>query len=318
MIKKKINVVFQGGGVKGSAYPGALQVIEDENYTVESAGGVSAGAIVAALVAAGYSASEIRDIMDDTDYNKFCDKWATGYVPFFGKALSVLCHDGFYKGDYFENWIASLLKAKGVEKYGDLKIKGDYKLKVVTSDLSFSRGVLIPDHLEKLYGVDPDNFSVARSIRMSMSIPFFFKQTHIIDQFGKKVFFVDGGMTSNMPLFIFKNSKIPTIGIFLRDKTFKFDDEKEYRDVSGCYDNIKALIDIVSGGMDYLHIDEEDWNNRIILIDTLGISTTDFDISSMHKDMLYFSGYNSAVDFFHLVKQRKKTIKAKRKRKYIL
>ena len=46
------NLVFQGGGVKASAYHGALRVLEDEEILpqIERVAGASAGAVVAALL----------------------------------------------------------------------------------------------------------------------------------------------------------------------------------------------------------------------------------------------------------------------------
>jgi NTE family protein len=56
--------VFQGGGVKGMALVGALDVAERQGVSFEGVGGTSAGAIVAGLYAAGYTASEMCTIME--------------------------------------------------------------------------------------------------------------------------------------------------------------------------------------------------------------------------------------------------------------
>ena len=46
-------MVFEGGGLKGIALVGAYSVLEEQGYTPQNMAGASAGAIVAALVAAG-------------------------------------------------------------------------------------------------------------------------------------------------------------------------------------------------------------------------------------------------------------------------
>jgi predicted acylesterase/phospholipase RssA len=51
---------FEGGGVKGIGLVGAVAVAEERGYQWVNVGGTSAGAIVAFLLAAGYSASEIK------------------------------------------------------------------------------------------------------------------------------------------------------------------------------------------------------------------------------------------------------------------
>lgn len=54
-------VVFQGGGAKGIVHVGALAAVEDLGLQIRGVAGTSAGAMVAALVAAGYSSQEMLD-----------------------------------------------------------------------------------------------------------------------------------------------------------------------------------------------------------------------------------------------------------------
>ena len=51
--------IFQGGGAKGYAHVGALKAAEERDIKFVRIAGTSAGAIVAALAAAGYSADEL-------------------------------------------------------------------------------------------------------------------------------------------------------------------------------------------------------------------------------------------------------------------
>ena len=64
-----IYAIFEGGGAKGITHAGALKALEEEGYALVGAAGTSAGAIVAALAAAGYKADEVfteaRDILSD-------------------------------------------------------------------------------------------------------------------------------------------------------------------------------------------------------------------------------------------------------------
>src|SRR5580698_462719 len=64
-----LNLVFQGGGVKGIAYAGALQFLPD-NYVVKGFGGSSAGALVAALLAIGKRGDDLRDVLKDPELFK--------------------------------------------------------------------------------------------------------------------------------------------------------------------------------------------------------------------------------------------------------
>src|SRR5215218_658991 len=56
------DLVLAGGGVKGIAHVGVLSVLHERGYRFERAAGTSAGAIVAALVAAGMSPPRMHEI----------------------------------------------------------------------------------------------------------------------------------------------------------------------------------------------------------------------------------------------------------------
>ena len=65
--------MLEGGGVKGSALVGAVAAIEDAGYTFHRVAGTSAGALVAAMVAANIPASRMHERLMDYDYTRFRD-----------------------------------------------------------------------------------------------------------------------------------------------------------------------------------------------------------------------------------------------------
>ncbi|WP_425234870.1 patatin-like phospholipase family protein [Ulvibacterium sp.] len=66
--KVKVGLVLSGGGAKGMAHIGALKVVEEAGVQVDYIGGTSMGAIVGALYAAGYSATELDSIFRSIDF----------------------------------------------------------------------------------------------------------------------------------------------------------------------------------------------------------------------------------------------------------
>ncbi len=63
-----IDLVFEGGGAKGAAFVGALEVLFDEHgYTYGRLLGTSAGAITAVLLAAGYTPTELYETLIEKD-----------------------------------------------------------------------------------------------------------------------------------------------------------------------------------------------------------------------------------------------------------
>ncbi|WP_198559571.1 patatin-like phospholipase family protein [Aeromonas sobria] len=69
------SLVLSGGGAKGAAYPGAIQALEAQGKLegIRTLSGSSAGAITAALLAAGMNASEFKALSDQMDFISLLD-----------------------------------------------------------------------------------------------------------------------------------------------------------------------------------------------------------------------------------------------------
>src|SRR5690242_4483872 len=111
-VERRVDAVFEGGGDKGIGLVGAVAATEKHGLQFENLAGTSAGAIVAALVAAGYTADELKQIMESLDYKKFEDETVLDKIGPLGKALNVGFEKGIYKGHYFEQWLRELLARK--------------------------------------------------------------------------------------------------------------------------------------------------------------------------------------------------------------
>src|SRR5689334_148212 len=61
----KYDVVFEGGGAKGIAFVGALEVLQQHGHTLRRFIGTSAGAITATLLAAGYTCEELMTAINE-------------------------------------------------------------------------------------------------------------------------------------------------------------------------------------------------------------------------------------------------------------
>ncbi|MBF2028256.1 MAG: patatin-like phospholipase family protein [Oscillatoriales cyanobacterium C42_A2020_001] len=135
---KKMDAVFEGGGVKGIGLVGAVSVFEERGYTFENLAGTSAGAIVASLIAAGYKAAEVKDIVDALNFNQLTDEDWQDKIPLVGKFVSLVFEKGIYEGKFFENFIQEKLADKKIYTFKDLIVeeckdnpKYRYKLQVI-------------------------------------------------------------------------------------------------------------------------------------------------------------------------------------------
>ena len=99
--EKYVDLVFEGGGLKGIALVGAFSVLEKQGYEPQNMAGASAGAIVATLLAAGYTAAELREIIGELDYDLFKDETWEDRIPLMDKSLRMLKDLGLYEGEAF-------------------------------------------------------------------------------------------------------------------------------------------------------------------------------------------------------------------------
>ena len=88
--KNLMDLVFEGGGVKGIGLGGAYAALEDEGFRPNNVAGTSAGAITAALVASGYTARELKDIVFNMPFTQFKDVGGLARVPFIGGAANAV------------------------------------------------------------------------------------------------------------------------------------------------------------------------------------------------------------------------------------
>jgi NTE family protein len=299
------HAVFEGGGVRGIAHVGALSVAEQYGYSWDHVAGTSAGAIIASLVAAGYTASELYRIMHEIDYNRFiatplCDPL---HISNF---FQLLTHNGLYDGSYIEEFVREKLVAKGIHTFGDLLAAPEYRddpflryrLTIIASDITGSRMLRLPQDVT-CFGLDPDMLDVALAVRMSASIPFFFEPIMLKHVDGSNSCIVDGGLLSNYPLFLFEQPDmlpdIPTFG-------FRLVASPDYSsaEVTTPHTPIelgKALLETMLSAHDKMYINDEKYV-RTIAIPVDGIATTQFNLTEQQAQLLYSNGVHAAQKFF--------------------
>lgn len=208
------NLVMEGGGVRGFAYAGALEILDSLGILqhIERVGGTSAGAIQATLLAVGYTPREIADLSLHVPLKRFNDgSW------FFPTGIRRLRRQfGWYKGDHFQEWMAGLIGAKTGDpniSFRGLHEKRDsnqYRdLYITGTDLTWQQLRVFS------YESFPD-MRIQDAVRISMSIPLYYKPV-MIDSVGNVYHdlpadvsiqvMADGGVLSNYPLFLFDSTR---------------------------------------------------------------------------------------------------------------
>jgi NTE family protein len=309
-LEKNFDLVCEGGGVKGIGLAGAYAVLEERGYKVQNAAGTSAGAITAALIAAGYTSAELNEVIFALDYRRFEDPTWEQKVG--GAPLSILTENGMYKGDVFEQWMQGMLEKKEIRTFADLPAaegaKYSSRLQVVASDISAHELLVLPRDADKL-GTTPDKLEVAKAVRMSMSIPVFFEPVRWDDEkTNHQHVIVDGGMLSNFPVWMFdcedgRPPRWPTFGLLLVEPDPKAPitevlpkPEKAQHGPRGLVQLITSLVHTMMEAHDRQYVEKSEYA-RTIPIPTLGVRTTEFEITPERTQALYNSGRTAAEDF---------------------
>ncbi|WP_169089813.1 patatin-like phospholipase family protein [Paenibacillus sp. PL91] len=288
----KADAVFEGGGVRGIAFIGAIQEMEASGYQWERLAGTSAGSVVAALLACGYNASELIDIMNTLDYSLLLGKTWVHYLPIVGTALPVLFRSGIYLNTPLEDRLTYWLNQKGVSTFGDLP---EGRLKIIASDISSGKMLVLPDDLSR-YAISPSEFPIAAAVRMSTTLPYFFQPYRLKTKLRRKPFYIlDGGLLSNYPIWLFDVDGIPNWPTFgfrlLGEQT-----EASLYDIRGPISMFRAMFQTMLKAHDQRHVDSHS-ESRTIFIPTGGVGATQFGLSAQDREMLFLSGQGAARKF---------------------
>ncbi len=302
------DAVLEGGGMRCIAHVGALSVAEARGYRWQHCAGTSAGALVAALLAAGYTARELRALLGTTDFAQFARD--RGFKGCWAMQLArLLVRGGLHTGDELETFLRELLKARGKRTFGDLVMPGQeqapkssrfrYRLLVIASDITNGRMLRLPQDC-LLYGQDPDELDIALAVRMSAGIPFFFAPIVRRDSAGHLYRVVDGGLLSNFPIDIFDvpgPPAYPTLGFRLVDSSLQpaCPPESHARETPLRF--CRELLNTMLAAHDRLYLDDHAYV-RTIAIPVYGISGTRFNLHTDQVELLYRSGEAAAEQFF--------------------
>lgn len=286
-----IDGVFSGGGLKGFALVGAYQVLEEKGYRFRRVAGTSAGSILASFIAAGYSAKEIEELLDELDTSTFLDPRRT-ILPFsFMKWLGLYWRLGLYQGKALENWFLEKLAKKNIYTFADI---APGSLKLVASDLTNGKMIVLPDDLEQ-YGIVPENFPIARAMRMSCGIPFFFEPVKLKVGSGDTIV-VDGGVLSNFPMWIFDGDHGKRERQVLGLKLSQNIEDMEGHPIHNALQLFEALFSTMKNAHDNRYISRKH-EKDIIFIPVEGYRATEFDMDEETKNTLMEIGRDRTLQF---------------------
>lgn len=158
----KVALVLGGGAARGFAHVGVIKVLEAQGISPDIVVGTSAGSVVGALYAGGYTGFDLQKIAFQLDEASVSDL--------------VLPDRGFVKGELLQNFINKTLQNRPIEKLNKT-------FATVATDLQSGELVMFR------------RGNTGMAVRASSSVPGVF-QPYMIG--GRE--YVDGGLTSPVPV----------------------------------------------------------------------------------------------------------------------
>ena len=156
----KVGLVLGGGGAKGAATIGALDVIEKAGIKIDCIAGTSIGAVIGGLYAAGYKAKELEALFLDQTWQDIL------------------------QGHRVEAKLKSLLDDRGVESFADARFVTGIEFRCIAADENTFEEVVLKSGAP-LY----------KAMLASMSIPEIYEPVRWNYQY-----LVDGGVINLFPV----------------------------------------------------------------------------------------------------------------------
>lgn len=310
--------IYAGGGVKGAALAGCICAAQQQGVKFVGHGGTSAGSMIALMAAVGYSGDELETILvEELDFRSLLDDegkriheaqakvnaissslksggvlnklWTVNVTARrglnqFGDGL------GLYKGDKIKAYLIEKIKAKvpNLAANADVTFEHLHKagclpLKIVASDITYRRPAIFALN-QTDYGA-----SAIEAVRASTSYPFAFEPVLLN---GRRL--VDGGLSSNLPVFLFeeeyRQTRIPALAF----------------DLSAAEESSSAPYDLSRYGGDLLAtaLEASDDLLRSVLRGVCyipvqtppGIGTLDFGLTRDDRKRLFDAGHKAATE----------------------
>ena len=272
-------VALSGGGIKGFAHVGALEVLKERGLlnSVQEYVGISAGALCAFCICIGCSLTDIRTIISRLDFGSIRDidpETILNFPDTFGMDT----------GANLEKLLVALLKGKGLDPHITFQGLADKEtgpaLRVYATNMNTCMAQ------EFSASVSPDS-EVRFAVQASMSVPIYF--TPLKDPRSGHIF-LDGGIMNPSPFrYLTYEEQAHTLAISFGDS------HKPKESITNLYEFIYQLY----YALDYQDCVElkRQWPANTIVIHCGRLNIIDFEVASDSKARIMNAG-RAAAELF--------------------
>lgn len=274
-----LRITLAGGGIKGLAHIGALEVLSERGYlkAVREYIGISAGALCAFCLCVGCSLTELRTIAERLDFGLVRDLEPEAILTFPDSF-------GLDTGANLEKLLRAILREKHLPMsltFEDLHSRGiGPALRIFATDLNTCRVT------EFSAAVTP-TADIVSALRASMCIPIYF--TPVRHPLSGNLL-VDGGVISHSPFkFISEDERQTTLCIC-------FHDEHKPREV---IDSLPTFLLQLYYALDYQYNQEliENRDHQVLSIQCGRFNSLNFEAGLEQKRGLLEAGRQGALAF---------------------
>lgn len=270
------NIAFSGGAMKTLAFGGVVHAIDKAGYRsqIKRIAATSGGAIVACLMACGFTGEEIMNLMLSRDFSEL--KTQDSLLE---NIHRLSFNFGFYSNHLISQWIGDHLEEHSIPR--NISFKEVYD--------KFDVKLIIPvTHLNKRSTVyfnveDTPDMAIVDATRISTSIPIFFEAYRF-----KKDYYVDGCITCNLPIEILEQYD-PKMERTLAFNVINNNDIHAYREITDIIDFVNEIMNT------YFYQFNQNiykkFKDIIIMINTGDVSAVDFSLPNNEKIKLFRRGY---------------------------
>ncbi len=312
------NLVFKGGGVRGIAYMGALEALEQESVLqkIERVAGSSAGAIAATLSCFRLPVEDTVELFNSLDLSRVPQTNVSGKEKYKLPQLNstenirrLIENYGWYSSKYFHEWLGEVIASQCGHNpratFKDFQLRGYRDLYIAAANLSRKRTEYFS------YQTSPD-VAVSDAVRLSMSIPLFFEAIRFDgEEFGKGDYYVDGGLFDNYPIHLFDQPDFArlnpfyknginweTLGLFLKSE--EIESATDPLLPNNLFEFLNLTVRSFYDTHDLSNLDKSLVDQRrSVIINDCGVSSIQFDLEpgSELYQRLYLSGKEAVLNF---------------------
>lgn len=231
---KRLGIALGGGGIKGLAHIGVLQVLQENGIKPAYISGTSSGSIIAALYSCGIDPFKMEEIAYHISPKDYLDYNICGIGKYLLSLLIPCYHynlEGLIKGKKLRQLIFKLTGGKTLSEI-------EMPLSIVACDINSGQKIIFTNQESLLAGLDAVIVSqvlISDAVSASCAIPVIFNP-----QLYNNLKLLDGGLKDYVPSIVQKLMGAPVI------LAVNLGNEKYIQPVKGIYQIASRSLDILT------------------------------------------------------------------------